>query len=648
MLEATYRALSPGRRLLLLFVLAVLSARSSFAAETAPFKAVTPTPAGARLSAGTFEVFNPANIPEPVDVPEPSFRAQFFYSGRDWQVYVEPPTHSHRPEDVTRHQRIFLSHRAVPAGLVISFERVESAADADPVTLAKILRFNREASSNFRVLSESPRRFAGVDGIQSEYVKLRKKKLIRVRHWITHYNGVVCQIELLVPYEHPELLDLGGNHAFPLRLEFPDRSRNRPLLKDADIPRTFASAYGYRIDLGDGEWIPACNDPYISLAEYVAYTRNQGGIAVVPLSTLGLEVDSVALLDAVGSLGDLPNQERLDLRHISEGKLRGITFDTYLGNEDGMIHVRAKAICSTNHAYLALAWVNTNSPLGPEALDQWLKKISFDQNAAAWPTNTQGLVGLREKDRQALGLLDIGEFYSAKRDFARSAAVFRTAMDCRFLPRILTAYARAEHRRGHPEEIVSYLKSRGPFALREGWVLVELAYAESRCGDFGKAASHYTQCIASGGLGIEDFSPDCFEDFIRCLIKADRPNWASDRLKQRIAVDPSPLWPKMLAELSNSQQSAPATSPPVIPTVPGTNSPAPAGTPRVTAAAAPPTGPPHLKTIIWNPGKPSAQLDQNFAFEGDRVRGYKVVKILQDSVNLLTPDGGSLTLRSTQ
>jgi hypothetical protein len=57
-----------------------------------------------------------------------------------------------------------------------------------------------------------------------------------------------------------------------------------------------------------------------------------------------------------------------------------------------------------------------------------------------------------------------------------------------------------------------------------------------------------------------------------------------------------------------------------------------------------PTGLPTLKTIKWIPSRPSAQLDTSFAFEGDKVRGYKVTKIHQDSVELLTPKGETLKL----
>ena len=47
---------------------------------------------------------------------------------------------------------------------------------------------------------------------------------------------------------------------------------------------------------------------------------------------------------------------------------------------------------------------------------------------------------------------------------------------------------------------------------------------------------------------------------------------------------------------------------------------------------------------MWIPTKPSAQLDTIFAFEGDNVRGYKVTKIRQDGVDLLSPKGETLKL----
>ena len=77
----------------------------------------------------------------------------------------------------------------------------------------------------------------------------------------------------------------------------------------------------------------------------------------------------------------------------------------------------------------------------------------------------------------------------------------------------------------------------------------------------------------------------------------------------------------MLSELKQSQPTTAAVAAPVAPA---------------------PTGPPHLKNIIWNTGLPSVQLDQNLAFEGDRIRGYKVLKITQTTVDLLSPDGTSL------
>jgi hypothetical protein len=79
------------------------------------------------------------------------------------------------------------------------------------------------------------------------------------------------------------------------------------------------------------------------------------------------------------------------------------------------------------------------------------------------------------------------------------------------------------------------------------------------------------------------------------------------------------------------QQQQPTSAQPVQPS-------------RASQVAVTPTGPPVLRSIMWIPTRPSAQLDNNWAFEGDRVRGYKVTKISHDSVDLLTPEGASLKL----
>jgi hypothetical protein len=605
--------------------------RASGQSEVAKYTSVQP---GQPLARDSFAVFCPTNIPGREDVPQPGFGAEWSYSGRDWKPCPESRKRRRFPIDPTRFQHVVLTHRTLPAALAVTFERVEAAEDSDPVTLAKILRYNREAHARFRLLSETSQRIAGVDGSLAEYVELQHGTLMRVRHWITHYNGVVCQLQLYVPYEHPELMELGGPGGFPVLLHFLGATRNRSVLKDADIPRSYVSRYGYRIDLGGGDWVPEVYDPYIPAAENLMCTRNQGGIAVVPLSTLGQEVDRAALLDAMIWLGELP-ADKLKPRRVQEGNVEGVAFEIVFGDEEETIRMRGKALCSATQGYLVLAWINTNSPLSPEVLDQWLAQVSFTDTAAAWPPDTKALTGFREKDRHAMGFWSIGQYYLERRKFDRSAAALRTALDCRFLQPILFTYSESELQGGHPEAIVSFLKSCGNIVLRQGWVAMELAFAESRCGDANSAAAHYTQCLASGGYTVRGFSPTQFEDFIRCLIRVDRPQWAAQRLRERIAADPSPRWTKMLAELNPAGSSAGV----------GAGSRPPAGVSQVTAAPAPtPTGPPELRSIIWSSTKPSAQLDKNLAFEGDHVRGYKVTKISQDSVDLVSPEGASLKL----
>jgi hypothetical protein len=604
--------------------------------SVAKYRAVQP---GQPLAPDSFAVFCPTNIPAREDIPKPEFGAEWCYSGRDWKLCPETRKRRRFPIDSSRLQHVVLAHRVVPAALAVTLERVEATEDSDPVTLAKILRYNREAHAKFRLMSETNQRIAGVDGSLAEYVELRQGTLMRVRHWITHYNGVVCQLQLYVPYDHPELMEMGGPGGFPLLLHFLGATRNRSVLKDADIPRKFVSRYGYRIDLGGGEWIPGVYDPYIPAAENLMCTRNQGGIAVVPLSTLGQEVDRAALLDAMIWLGELPADKFSSKpRPVQEGNLQGLAFEVVLGDEEETIRMRGKALCSAMQGYLALAWINTNSPLSPEVLDHWLAQVSFTDTAAPWPPNTQALTGFRERDRHAMGFWGIGQYYFEHRKFDRSASALRTALDCRFLKPILFSYTESELQRGHPEAIVSYLKSCGPIVLRQGWVAMELAFAESRCGDAGSAAAHYTQCLASGGYSAGAFPPNTFEDYIRCLIQVDRRQWAAQRLKERMASDPSPRWTKMLADLNQPGSVTTGSIAGSAPRKPATAS-------QVAAPSAPtPTGPPELRSIIWSSTQPSAQLDKSLAFEGDHVRGYKVTKISQDSVDLLNPEGASLKL----
>lgn len=616
------------------------------AAPAVVYTPVTTTPEKP-LAANQFEVFDAGNIPHARNEERPLHRARFVYSGRDWEIVPAPPSPRRIPVDPAQLQKTTLGHRTVPVALTILFERVEAAADSDPVTLAKILRYSREAQAKFRLLKETTRRLGGVEGAEADYVQLRRGKLMRIRHWVAHYNGVACQLQLVVPYDHPELLRIGGDFGFPVRLSFGDAERKRPLLKDAEIPRRYESPYGYRVNLGGGEWIPNAVDPFIPTAEYVAYTRNQGGIAVVPVSTFGLDLETTPLLEVLLALSEVPLRNRVGaLQHITEGELQGVMVETVFGDEAESIRMRAKAVRSPNQGYLAVAWINTNALAGPGVLDQWLNQISFRPDAPAYPAAARTIASFRERDRHANAFDLLGEYYFSRNDLARSADAWRTALDCRFLPALLFSYTAAQHRRGQPCEIVAYLQSREPRALSPGWAAMEFAFAQSRCGNSASAVVYYTKCLASGGYSEAGFNPIHFEDFIRCLAKEGRTKWAAERLRKRMGVDNSPVWAQMLEQLNQdilplpSAPSALGSSDATAPTPSALTLPYYPPRPREIE-----TGVPKLKGIIWNPTRPSAQLDSHVAFQGDSVRGYRVVKIEPDRVELVAPDGKPLTVK---
>lgn len=537
------------------------------------------------------------------------------------------------------------------------FERVETAADSDPVTLAKILRYSREAQAKFRLLRETTRRLGVVEGAEAEYVQLRKGKLMRIRHWVAHYNGVACQLQLVVPYEHPELLSIGGTSGFPLQVSFLDAQRKRPLLKDSEIPRHYDSPYGYQVRLGNGEWIPNAVDPFIPTAEYVAYTRNQGGLAVVPVSTFGLAIEPEAFLQALLALGEQSPSRRLgSLRPITEGALQGLIAESLAGDEEESLYLQVRALAGAHQGYVAIAWINTNALIPPGTLDRWLDQVTFHPGSAAYPATPDKLGSLRDRSRHAAAFDALGEYHRLRKAEASSAEAWRTALDCRFVPELLFNYTAAEHRLGQPGEIVKYLQTRGPRTLASGWVAMEYALAQSRCGNSTAAVVYYTKCLASGGYSEATFNPFYFEDFIRCLAKEGRTTWAAERLQNRMRMDNSPVWAQMLEQLN--QETMPLPSAPSAlsggETSPVLSEPLPAAKSAPKLPYYPPrpaeieSGVPKLKGIIWNPARPSAQLDSHVAFPGDKVRGYRVLKITPNQVELLSPEGSQLTVKLSQ
>ena len=603
---------------------------------------------------GQFQAFDSTNIPACQIQAEVSFRAQILYSARDWEFAQASPERTRIPRDSSRLEHLVLEHKTLPLSVSITFEKVEAPNDSDPLTLTKILRYSREANSKFHVLREETRSVSGVEGMESEYVELVEGQLFHIRHWITHVNGTVYQLQLLAPYDHSELLQIGGSSGYPVALELLDKTRTRPLVKDADVSRTFDSPNGFHVNLGEGDWIPGVFDSYIPYADYVAYTRNQGGIAIMSLGTFGQNLETPVLLRAMASVGGLlPGRAGFAPQPVSHGGLEGLGFNTTRGKEE-VIRTHVKLVRNSGHAYLLAAWINTNSATPPEMLEQWLNKITFTPQSVAYPSNVSAFQTFREKNLHATTFLELGDYYLGKNDFDRSAKALRTALECRFLPEILGDFMEADLARGHPEETLAFLKDRGPLALKQPWVAMNLAYTESRLGQYDKAAIDYTRCISSGHYAAESFPARRFEDYVRCLAKLGRTQWAKDRLQQRLRRDDSPIWTQMLEQLTQNALPGPeapsalagsvepvasvSQSPPVAATSTNTPTPLPAAE----------TGIPTLQAIMWNARRPGAQLGGKLLFEGESLRGYKLQKIRQDAVDLITPDGGSRTLKLKQ
>src|SRR5262249_11324647 len=159
--------------------------------------------------------------------------------------------------------------------------------------------------------------------------------------------------------------------------ELLERKRRNPLLKEADVPRSFASAYAYQVDLPDEKWVRGFRSREAAGAELTMYTRNQGGLLVLPVSLPGERLPSDAVFG--GLLGNLSEAYHPDVPLSTPSSEDGfetatVRFNvTWEDEETGKYLLRVMR--KDQFAYLVMSWVNTNANLPGDILEQWQKLV---------------------------------------------------------------------------------------------------------------------------------------------------------------------------------------------------------------------------------------------------------------------------------
>jgi tetratricopeptide (TPR) repeat protein len=565
----------------------------------------------------------------PQEASFPQYNFRYLYSAAEWtnRVPKSPAILS-------------LLHRRLPLAFSIVAEKIDLTNDVDSVTLAKIFKANREVVGRFVVLKETPMRAGPVDGMGIEVLqKVKTGDRIYQLHWTACFNGVVYQLLVTTTQDDRGFVQSEGAkvlQGFDLLL---DRKRKYPLLQEADVPRSFVSGYSYEVNLPDEKWVRGIRSREAAGAELIMYTRNQGGLMVLPINLLGEHLPTDAVFE--GLLGNLSESYYPDARRSAITSEDGfetatVRFNvTWEDEETGKYLIRLMR--KDQLAYLVMSWMNTNANLPGETLDQWQKLVKFAPDAPATPPDPKGF-SRRERLAHCTTFTAIGGDYFGRGDFENSSHAFRTALECNYQADVLGFYVQADLRRQKPEETLKYLEGIAYFAQRDPNFLMERAYVQAACGQSRTALVAYSKLLTASSAGAEALPRRHFTEYLRCALKEDRRVWAENALAARLRDEDFPEWRTLLDEIKQgkSLEALPALS---------ATATAPAKSPGQPGAVAPTKGSPlKVQGIFYNPQRPAAMIAGKHVETGDTVEGYKVEAISPNSVILKSPKGETVTL----
>ena len=365
----------------------------------------------------------------------------------------------------------------------------------------------QSAATSSRIISESPLKVNGLDGIFLKHQAQVDSYSIYYEQWFCVTNGFAYQLMGWGRFEDQRRIAGEFQQMFS-RFELIDPKRmasssGSPFATNFSSPR-----YAYSVKVTNSAWhVFASLKKNYPEAEFGA-SRGDSCFTVLPVWLRDQPVDLDSLTAALLATMNIeyPNEDLSNRQPVNEGKLDGVQFDFIRNIDETPFRYRLRILRGKGCGYLIAAWTQRQATNADSVLHDAISRVIFPPSATpALFTNV--IFTDQEIKNQGYILNQTGLSFFKSENYEKSLPLFRAAADVskanlNYLQNALLSLSRLKRFK----EGLEYLGTQPAEILDKPEIQVFQAFFQSKCSLVDLALTNYAKAFSRGYRDDDDLS----------------------------------------------------------------------------------------------------------------------------------------------
>lgn len=399
---------------------------------------------------------------------------------------------------LNRDSKLGFMRRFPDAYVNVIAERIGTSREFTAAQLAEIGKAHLEAAAqSSRVLSETPWRTNGLDGLVTETEAKVGQHSLYYLHWYIATNGYAYQLIGYGRFQDRQRI-AGELRQMFSRFELIDPNRVASPPGTAFRTNYVSRHHDYTVLLTNSPWHAyASLEKQLPEAEFGA-SRGDSCFAVVPVWLGSEKPDGEALSAALLALLNIayPNEKLINRKQLSEGALQGVQYDFSREVEGQLFKYRLRILQQESRAYLVMAWSQRRE--AEDILEDALGRVQFT-NSANRLLPVDDLLTPREQKVRGLVLNSAGLHHFNSGEYDQALPLFCAATRANNKEPLYARNALQTWRHlERPKEALEFIDAQPASLVTVPDVRAWRAFFQGRAAFTDLALTNYTRLFAEG------------------------------------------------------------------------------------------------------------------------------------------------------
>ena len=470
---------------------------------------------------------------------------------------------------LNRDSKLSFMRRFPEAYFLVIAEKVGSGSEFSVTQLAELGKARLQATAqSSRILSETPWRTNGLDGLLVETEAQLSQYSFYYAHWYIATNGYAYQ---LVGYGRSQDRQRIAGEFRQMFSRFVLLDPNRVASAAGTVFHTnFVSHhFGYTVCVANSPW-----HAYESLEKQlreaeIGASRGDSCFVVVPVSLSPEKPESEAVTAALLATLNIayPNEKLTNRKQLTEGGLQGVQFDFSREVDRQSYRYRLRILQQEDTAYLVAAWSQRREP--DAILDDALERVQFT-SASIRLLSVDDPLTPQERRTRGFVLNQAGLYHFNSAEYDKALPLFVAAARANSQESIYARNAlRAWEHLERPKEALEFITEQPASLLAVPEVRAWQAHFQAQAAFTDLALTNYTRLFAEGYRSDLHFAEyisllNLQRQYDAALVQAEKYLAKEDSISGRLVeADIYRLkkdYPKAIAVLKTQHEKAPFNS----------------------------------------------------------------------------------------